>query len=59
MATHCSILAWKIPWTEVAFLAGRPVGFSCSLAFSSYIRILVEMGRDTGIRGQSSQENKF
>lgn len=44
--------------SEIAFLAGGPVGFSCSLAFSSYIRILVKMGRDTKIREQSSQENK-
>lgn len=44
--------------SEIAFLVGGPVGFSCSLAFSSYIRILVEMGRDTGIREQSSQENR-
>ena len=42
MATHSSILTWKIPWTEEP---GRPqsMGLQCQTLLSMYISLFIEI----------------
>ena len=50
MATHSSILAWKIPWTEkpgrLQSTGSQRVGHNCVTSLSTFFQMYIRRGRE-------------